>query len=78
MSYDLRQKIIEAICALWPTEEGYLLGADIYEHLRSQGVQIPDHAVNNALAELAGDGRITLTIAGREFTVHDIEDDLCQ
>ena len=88
MSEDLRQKIIEIICAAWPTPDGYLLGSDIYERLRRQGVDVADHDLNNELAELASRGRITLTLvphgdtpgqgrAGGGATIHDVEDDLC-
>jgi hypothetical protein len=88
MSEDLRQRIIDIICEEWPTPDGYLLGSDIYERLRSQGVAVTDHALNNELAELASRGRITLTLvphgdtpgqvrAGGGAAIHDVEDDLC-
>jgi hypothetical protein len=89
MSEDLRQRIIDIICEEWPTPDGYLLGSDIYERLRKQGVAVTDHALNNELAELASRGRITLTLvphgdapgpgerAGGGATIHDVEDDLC-
>jgi hypothetical protein len=89
MSEDLRQKIIEIICEEWPTPDGYLLGSDIYERLRSQSVDVTDHALENELAELASRGRISLTLvphgdtpgrarAGGGATIHDVEDDLCE
>jgi hypothetical protein len=88
MSEDLRQKIIDVICEEWPTPDGYLLGTDIYERLRRQGVNVRDHDLHNELAELAERGRITLTLvphgdtpgqarAGGGATIHDVEDDLC-
>ena len=88
MSEDLRQRIIDIICEEWPTPDGYLLGSDIYERLRRQGVAVTDHALNNELAELASHGRITLTLvshgdtpgqarAGGGATIHDVDDDLC-
>ena len=52
MSEDLRQKIIDLICKEWPTPDGYLLGSEIYERLRRQGINVTDHALNNELAEL--------------------------
>ncbi len=52
MSEDLRQRIIDIICEEWPTPDGYLLGSDIYERLRSQGINVTDHALNDELAEL--------------------------
>ncbi len=57
MSEDLRQKIIDIICEEWPTPDGYVLGADIYERLRSQGVEVTHHAVNAALSGLAEETR---------------------
>ena len=88
MSEPLRQRIIDSICEEWPTPNRYLLGTDIYERLRRQGVAVTDHALNNELAELASRGRITLTLvphgdtpgqarAGGGATIHDVEDDLC-
>ena len=89
MSENLRQKIIDIICKEWPTPDGYLLGSEIYERLRGQGINVTDHALNNELAELASRGRITLTLvphgdtpgwawAGGGATIHDVEDDLCE
>ncbi len=88
MSEDLRQKIIDIICKEWPTPDGYLLGADIYERLRIQGVEVTDHTLNTVLSELAASGRITLTLVGGGApahartgggaTIHDVEDDLCE
>ena len=85
MSEDVRQKIIDVICEEWPTPDGYLLGSDIYERLRRQGVHVTDHDLHK---ELAGRGRITLTLvphgdtpgqarAGSGATIHDVEGDLC-
>ena len=89
MSEDLRQKIIDIICKEWPTPDGYLLGSEIYERLRRQGINVTDHALNNELAELASRRRITLTLvphgdtpgwarAGGGAAIHDVEDDLCE
>jgi hypothetical protein len=87
MSEDLRQKIIEIICNAWPTPDGYLLGVDVYERLRSQGVEVTDDALNTVLAELATRGRITLTLVGRGASaqarahggtmIKDVASDLC-
>ncbi len=84
MTDDLRQKILDIICKEWPTPDGYLLGFDIYEQLRSQGVEVTHDAVNTELSELATSGRITLTLAAGVgphpvgAVIHDIEDDLCE
>ena len=45
MSEDLRQKVIDIICKEWPTPDGYLLGSEIYERLRRQGINVTDHAL---------------------------------
>ncbi len=84
MSEDLRQKIIDIICEEWPTPDGYLLGFDIYERLRSQGgIEVTHDAVNTVLSGLATSGRITLTMAAGEgrppgAVIYDVEDDLCE
>jgi len=85
MSEDLHQKIIDVICDEWPTPDGYLLGADIYERLRSQGgVEVTHHAVNAVLSGLATSGHITLSMTAGEgpppggAVIYDIEDDLCE
>ncbi len=85
MNDDLRQKIIDIICEEWPTPDGYLLGFDIYERLRSQGgIEVTHHAVNTVLSGLATSGHITLTMAAGDgpppggAVIHDIEDDLCE
>lgn len=59
----LRQKILDVICREWPTPDRYLLGFDIYERLRSQGVEVTHDAVNTVLSGLATSGRITLSLA---------------
>ena len=61
MNDDLRQKILDIICKEWPTPDGYLLGFDIYERLRSQGLEVTQESVNTVLSGLATSGRITLT-----------------
>jgi hypothetical protein len=53
MSEDLRQKVIDIICEEWPTPDGYLLGFDIYERLRSQGVEVTHYAVDTVQSGLA-------------------------
>jgi len=81
---DLRQKILDIICKEWPTPDGYLLGFDIYERLRSQGLVGNLEAVNAVLSGLATSGRITLTFSAGDgpppggAVIHDIEDDLCE
>jgi hypothetical protein len=80
----LRQKIIDIICEEWPTPDGYLLGFDIYERLRSQGIEVTHYAVETVLSGLAASGRITLSLAEGEgvppggAVIHDVEDDLCE
>jgi hypothetical protein len=84
MSEDLRQMIIAIICEEWPTPDGYLLGFDIYERLRSQGVEVTQHTVNAVLSGLATSGHITLSMAAGEgpppggAVIYDVEDDLCK
>ena len=84
MNDDLRQKILDIICKEWPTPDGYLLGFDIYERLRSQGVEVTQDSVNTVLSGLATSGRITLTFSAGDApppdgtVIHDIEDDLCE
>ena len=83
MGEDLRQKIIDIICEEWPTPDGHLLGFDIHERLRSQGVEVTYHTVNTVLSGLATSGRITLSMAvGDEdppgAVIYDVEDDLCE
>ena len=84
MNDDLRQKILDIICKEWPTPDGHLLGFDIYEQLRSQGVEVTHDAVTTVLSELATSGRITLSLAADDApplggaVIHDIEDDLCE
>ena len=84
MSEDLPQKIIDVICEEWPTPDGYLLGFDIYERLRSQGVEVTHQAVDTMLSGLATSGRITLSMAAGEGSppggavIYDVEDDLCE
>jgi hypothetical protein len=84
MSEDLRQKVIDIICEEWPTPDGYLLGFDIYERLRSQGVEVTHYAVDTVLSGLAASGRITLSFAAGDGpppggeVIDDVEDDLCK
>jgi hypothetical protein len=84
MSEELRRKIIDIICEEWPTPDGYLLGFDIYERLRSQGVEVTHYAVDTVLSGLAASGWITLSIAegdgpppGGEV-IDDVAEDLCE
>jgi hypothetical protein len=80
----LRKKIIDIICEEWPTPDGYLLGFDIYERLRSQGIEVTHYAVETVLSGMAASGRITLSLAAGEgvppggAVIHDVEDDLCE
>ncbi len=84
MNDDLRQKILDIICKEWPTPDGYLLGFDIYERLRSQGLEVTQESVNSVLSGLARSGRITLTFSAGDgppaggAVIYDIEDDLCE
>ena len=84
MNDDLRQKILDIICKEWPTPDGYLLGLDIYERLRSQGLEVTQDSVNTVLSGLATSGRITLTFSAGDgpppsgAVIYDIEDDLCE
>ncbi len=79
----MRQKIIDSICQEWPTPDGYLLGFDIYERLRSQSVEVTHDAVEDVLSGLAASGRITLTMeAGEGYppgaVIYEVEADLCE
>jgi hypothetical protein len=84
MSEDVRQKIIDIICEEWPTPDGYLLGFDIYERLRSQGVEVTHEAVESVLSGLAASGRITLSLADGDgpppggAVIDEVEEDLCE
>ena len=85
MNDDLRQKIIDIICKEWPTPDGYLVGFDIYERLRSQGgIEVTHDAVNTVLSGPATSGRITLTIAEGDGpppsgeVIDDVAEDLCE
>ena len=81
---DLRQKIIAIICEEWPTPDGYLLGFDIYERLRSEGVEVTHYAVETVLSGLAASGHVTLSLVEGEgappggAVIDDVEDDLCE
>jgi hypothetical protein len=80
----LRQKIIAIICEEWPTPDGYLLGFDIYERLRSEGVEVAHYAVETVLEGLAASERITLSIAEGEgvppggAVIDEVAEDLCE
>ncbi len=84
MSEDLPQKIIDIICKEWPSADGYLVGFDIYERLRSQGVDVTQHTVESVLSGLARSGHITLSMTAGEgappggAVIYDVEDDLCE
>jgi hypothetical protein len=82
---DLRQKIIAIICEEWPTPDGYLLGFDIYERLRSEGFrEVTHYAVDTVLSGLAASERVTLSLAEGEgvppggAVIYDVEDHLCE
>jgi hypothetical protein len=79
----LRKKIIDIICKEWPNPDGYLLGFDIYERLRSQSVEVTHDAVESVLSGLAASGRITLTMEAGEgrppgAVIYEVEADLCE
>jgi hypothetical protein len=85
MSGDLRQQVIDIICKEWPTPDGYLLGFDICERLRSdEGVEVTHYTVNTMLSGLATSGHITLSMAEGEgpppgsAVIYSVEDDLCE
>jgi hypothetical protein len=81
---DLHQKIIDIICEQWPTPDGYLLGFDIYEQLRSEGFEVSHYAVETVLSGLAASGHVTLSLAEGEgvppggVVIDDVEVDLCE
>jgi len=84
MSEDLSQKIIDIICKEWPSPDGYLAGFDIYEWLRSEGVDVTQHTVESVLSGLARSGHITLSMTAGEgappggAVIYDVEDGLCE
>jgi hypothetical protein len=84
MSEDLSQKIIDIICKEWPSPDGYLVGFDIYERLRSEGVDVTQHTVESVLSGLARSGHITLSMTAGEgappggAVIYDVEDGLCE
>ncbi len=84
MNEDVRQKVIDIICEEWPTPDGYLLGFDIYERLRSQGVEVTHEEVEDVLSGLAASGRITLSLAEGDgpppegAVIDEVEEDLCE
>ena len=82
---DLHQKVISIICEEWPTPDGYLLGFDIYERLKSEGFEeVTHHTVETVLSGLAESDRITLSLAEGDgappggAVIEDVEDDLCE
>jgi hypothetical protein len=82
-SEELRKKIIDIICEEWPTTDGYLLGFDIYERLRSEGFkEVSPYAVETVLSGLAASGHVTLSLVEGEgvppggAVIDDVEDDL--
>ncbi len=83
-SEDLHQKIIAIICEEWPTPDGYLLGFDICERLRSEGFEVTHYAVDTVLSGLAASERITLSLAEGEgvppggAVIDEVADDLCE
>jgi hypothetical protein len=81
---DLHQKVIDIICEEWPTPDGYLLGFDIYELLRSEGFEVTRYAVEAVLSGLAASDRITLSLVEGEgvppgrAVIDEVADDLCE
>jgi hypothetical protein len=81
---DLRQKVIEIICEEWPTPDGYVLGFDIYERLRSEGFEVTHYAVETVLSGLAASDRITLSLVEGDgvppggAVIDEVADDLCK
>ena len=71
VSGELGGKIKAIICEWWtvvgkgaaPAE--HLESSTIYERLKSEGIEVPDHAMSEILVELAKGGQIKLTMDSR-------------
>jgi len=58
-SLDLHKKIIDIICEEWPKNpDNELEITTIHERLRSEGVEISDHALRAVLLQLSDHGNI--------------------
>jgi hypothetical protein len=83
----LRAQILAVICEVWPTPNGCLDSATIYEWLINEGLEVPDRAVGAVLVQLADAGWITLAVdterADNEvrkhggMTIHHVSPELC-
>jgi hypothetical protein len=92
VSGELGGKIKAIICEWWkligegaaPAE--HLESSSIYERLKSEGIEVPDHAMSEILVELAKGGQIKLTMDNRRsrdprkygsMSVRSVSPDLC-
>jgi hypothetical protein len=92
VSGELGGKIKAIICEWWNVVgkgselAEHLESFTIYELLKSEGVEIPDHAMSEILVELAKGGQIKLTMDARpsrdprkygSMTIRSVGPDLC-
>jgi hypothetical protein len=92
VSGELGGKIKAIICEWWKlVGEGsetaeYLESSSIYELLKNEGIEVPDHAMSEILVELAKGGQIKLTMDSRpsrdprkygSMTIHSVRPELC-
>jgi hypothetical protein len=92
VSGELGGKIKAIICEWWNVVgkgselAEHLESFTIYELLKSEGVEIPDHAMSEILVELVKGGQIKLTMDARpsrdprkygSMTIHSVGPDLC-
>jgi len=92
VSGELGGKIKAIICEWWNVVgkgselAEHLESFTIYELLKSEGVEIPGHAMSEILVELAKGGQIKLTMDARpsrdprkygSMTIHSVGPDLC-
>ena len=92
VSGELGGKIKAIICEWWnvvgegsePTE--HLESSTIYELLKNEGIEVPDHAMSEILVELAKGGQIKLTMDSRRsrdprkygsMTIRSVSPELC-
>jgi hypothetical protein len=92
VSGELGGKIKAIICEWWkligegsePAE--HLESSSIYELLKNEGIEVPDHAMSEILVELAKGGQIKLTMDSRpsrdprkygSMTIHSVSPELC-